>query len=141
VIDIGGKKREKRGDRRLVTAQRNMQFIRRNDPQFRVTKLPPELVTDYHYVQGCIWLGRILNREDHARCRQEEHDDDKDWNDGPGEFNLRASVDLCGFTQPVRAPPAELDYGVREKPSHHKKNAAGYGQGEPCDRSDFVSWR
>src|SRR5271169_344628 len=61
VIGIGRKKSEKRGCRLRRVADRHMQFVRCDHPQSRVTKLPPELMTDRGHYNGPRRLGSVLD--------------------------------------------------------------------------------
>ena len=75
-------------------AHRDVQLVRRDDPQLRVAKLPPVLMSDGGDLDGASGFGSILNGVDHSRRGQEQHNNNQNGNDRPGQLNLRAPVDL-----------------------------------------------
>ena len=89
-----------------------MQFVGCDDPQLRVTKLPPVLMSNHDHIQSASRLGSILNRMDHARGGQEQDNDNQGWNDRPGQLNLRASVHLSRLAAGIYCSPTELNDGI-----------------------------
>src|SRR5579862_8202287 len=112
VIGVSRKQGQERRSRIRGIAHRDVQLIRGNDPQLRVAKLPPVLVSDGGDLDGARGLGSILNGMENSRRSQEQHDNYEDGNDRPGQLNLRASVYLGGFATCIPGPPAELNEGV-----------------------------
>ena len=62
------------------------------------------------YSAGRFWS--ILNRVDYSRGGQEQDNDNQNWNDRPGQLNLRASVDLSRLTVGIHCSPTELNDGI-----------------------------
>jgi len=63
-------------------------------PELGVAEFPPKLVpdgSDFHSGRG-FWS--VLNRVNHPRRSQEQHHNDQDRNDGPGQFDLCTTVYL-----------------------------------------------
>jgi hypothetical protein len=89
-------------------AHGNMKFVRGDHAETRIAKFPPKLVPDCGYLHRLSRLRRVLDRVNDSRRREKQHDHDQDGNDGPGEFNLRASIYLRWFALQVRGLAAEL---------------------------------
>ena len=92
----------------------NVQFVRGNDPQLGIAKFPPVLMPNHGdlYSAGRLWS--ILNGMDDSGSGQEQHDDDQDWNDCPGQLNLRAPIYLSRLAAGIYGSPTELDDGIAE---------------------------
>ena len=56
---------------------------------------------------------------------EEKHDNDQNRNDGPGQFNLRASIHLGWLAFCVRRSAAKLHDDVGQQTEDHQKNQAG----------------
>ena len=75
-------------------------------------------------------LGSILNRMDHARCGEEEHQHDKHGNHSPGELHLIAAVNLRRFATIVTAALAELHDRIYKQAENNYKNKTGNCQNQ-----------
>src|ERR1700691_3295692 len=93
-------------------ADRNVQFVGGDDPQLRITKFPPVLMSNRDHIQSASRLGSILDRVDDSGSDQEEDKDNQNWNDRPGHLNLCATVNLSGLAAGIRCSPTELNDGV-----------------------------
>ena len=67
-------------------------------------------------------LGIASVHKDDASGREKEHDHDQDRNDGPGELDLIAAVDLRGLAVGVRRPMAEADQGIEQQSGDDEKD-------------------
>src|SRR4029077_19103179 len=111
VVGIGRKQLQKRRCRMTGIAYRDVQFVSCDDPQLRIAKLPPVLMSNRGdlYCAHRFWC--VLNRVDHSRSGQEQDNDNQNWNDRPGQLNLRASIDLSRLTAGIHCTPTELNHG------------------------------
>src|SRR5258707_97934 len=93
-------------------AHRDVQFVGCDDPQSRISKFPPVLMSNRGdlYSVGRFWS--ILNRVDYSRGGQEQNNDNQNWNDRPSQLNLRASVHLSRLPAGIRRTPTELNDGI-----------------------------
>src|SRR5207248_1531105 len=112
VVGIGRKQLQKRWCRMTGIAHRDVQFVGGDDPQLRISKLPPVLMSDRGDLYRARRLWSILNRVDHSRRGQEEDNDNQNWNDRPSQLNLRASVHLSRLAAGIHCSPAELNDGI-----------------------------
>src|ERR1700745_2198135 len=112
VVSVSRKQGQERRSGIRWIAHRDVQLIGCNDPQLRVTKLPPELVPDGSDLDGARWLRSVLNRMEYSRRSQEQHHNDEDGNDRPGQLNLRTSVHLSRFADGILCSPTELNNGI-----------------------------
>ncbi len=92
----------------------NVQFVRRDNAKCRVPKFPPELVPYNNYLYGRRGFWNILDAVNHAGSCQKKDNDDQDWNDGPGQLNLRASIHLGWLTLCARYFAAEFHYDIAQ---------------------------
>ena len=100
----------------------NMQFIRRDNIQLRVAKLPPVLMPDRDHIQSAGWLWSVLYRVDDSRGSQKQNDHYQSGNDGPCQLNLHASIHLSWFTATVHCSPTESNDGVKQQCEDHEKD-------------------
>ena len=56
--------------------------------------------------------GASSNRVDDSSGGQEQDNDNQNWNDRPGQLNLRASVDLSRLAAGIPRSPTELNDGI-----------------------------
>ena len=77
-------------------------------PRRGIAKFPPELVTDGSDFNGARRRHGLLNRMNNASGGEEKHQDDKDGNDGPGEFDLIAPIDLGRLAAIIGGAVAKL---------------------------------
>jgi hypothetical protein len=56
----------------------------------------------------------ILDRVDDSGSGQEQDDDNQNWNDCPGQLNLRASIHLSRLATGIHCSPTELNDGVSQ---------------------------
>ena len=112
VVSIGREQLEKCWCRMTGIAHRDVQFVGGDDPQSGITKLPPVLMSNRGDLYSARRFWSILNRMDHSRSGQEQYNDYQNWNDRPGQLNLRASVDLSWLASAIRCSRAELNESV-----------------------------
>ena len=103
-------------------AYRNMQFIRRDHAQGRITELPPELMADGDHFNRPRRLRSILDRMDHARRGEEKHQHDQHRNHSPGKFHLVAAINLRRLAAVVVPAPAEFHNGIHKQAEDNRKN-------------------
>src|SRR5271169_6906786 len=70
VVGVGGKQGQERRSRIRGIAHRDVQLIRGNNPQLRIAKFPPVLVSDGSDLDGARGLGSILNGMDYSRSEE-----------------------------------------------------------------------
>src|ERR1700692_2504551 len=112
VVGIGRKQLQKRWCRMTGIAHREVQFFSGDDPQLRVAKLPPVLMSNRGDLYSARRFWSVLNRVDHSRGSQEQNDHNQSRNDRPGHLNLRASVYLSRLAAGIHCSPTELNDGV-----------------------------
>src|SRR5712675_3630754 len=95
-------------------AQRDVQFVGCNDSQLRISELPPVLMSNRGDLYSARRFWSILNRVDHSRRGQEQDNNNQNWNDRPGQLNLRASVHLSGLAAGILCSPTELNDGIEQ---------------------------
>src|SRR5215469_9688610 len=78
----------------VCAANGNVHLVCRGYAKCRIAKLPPELMTDYGYIQCRAWLDCILNRENNAGCGKKQHNDDQDGDHCPRKFQLVTAINL-----------------------------------------------
>ena len=127
VIRVRGEKFEKRRSRISWIADGNVKFVRSDDTERGVAELPPELMTDGDDIHSSGRLGSVLNGMYNAGAREEQDDNDQDWNDSPGEFDLGAAIDLRGFARRVALFGAELVHAIdKQRENDNKDEAADF---------------
>src|SRR5580704_14100567 len=89
----------------------DVQFVGGDDPQLRIAKLPPVLMSNRGHLKTAGRHWNILNRVDYSCSGQEQDNDDQGWDDGPSQLNLRASVYLSRFAAGIDCSPTELNDG------------------------------
>src|SRR5882724_72942 len=112
VVGIGRKQLQKRWCRMTGIAHRDMQLVGCDDPQLRISKLPPVLMSNRGDLYSAPRFWSILNRVDHSRSGQEQDNDNQNWNDRPSQLNLRAPVHLSGLAAGIRRSSTELNDGI-----------------------------
>ena len=105
VVGVSRKQGQERRSRIGGIAHRDVKLVGCNDSQLRIAKLPPVLVSDGGDLDGARGLRSILNGMEYSRRCQEQHDNNEDGNDRPGQLNLRASIDLGRLTAGIRRSP------------------------------------
>src|SRR5882672_1843780 len=118
-----------------------MEFIRGDDAETGIAKFPPKLVSDCGYLHRLSRLGRVLDCVNHSRRREKKDNNDQHRNDGPGEFNLCASIHLRWLAVFVRRSAAELHDGVSQQAEDHKENQSGDAEDEEREMTDRIRWR
>src|SRR5882762_749752 len=141
VIRVGGKQfQECRCGMRRV-AHGNMEFVRGDHAESGIAKFPPKLMSDCGYLHRLSRLGRVLDCVNDSCRREKKHNNDQDGNDGPGEFNLCASIHLGWLAALVRRSAAELHHDVSQQTEDHKKNQSGDAEDEEREMTDRIRWR
>src|SRR5258708_7912187 len=90
------------------------QFFGCTDPQPRISKLPPVLMSNRGDLYSARRFWSILNRVDYSCRGQEEHNDNQNWNDRPRHLNLRAPVHLSRLAAGIHRSRTELDDGINQ---------------------------
>src|SRR5579862_1961361 len=106
-----------------------MEFVGGNHTIFRVSKLPPELMTDDSNIHRSAWLRSILDGEDDASGCKKQHHNDQYGNHRPRQFNLCTSINLSRFGRRVGLAYAKLEQRNRQESANHYKDG-------PCERND-----
>src|SRR4029077_5987414 len=141
VIRVGGKQfQECRCGMRRVT-HGNMGFSVGNHTEPGIAEFPPKLVSNCGYLQSFSRLRRVLNCVNDSCRHEKKHDNDQNRNDGPGEFNLRASIHLRWLAVCVRRSAAELHDDVSQQTEDHYKNQSGDAEDEEREMTDRIRWR
>ncbi len=112
VVCIGGQQRQECRCWMSWIADGHVQFIRRNDIEMWIAIFPPILMPGNDHLDRVWRPRRILNGPNHARRRQEQGYNDKNRDNGPSQFHLRASVNLGGLGAGTLAP--ESHHCVRQ---------------------------
>src|SRR5580704_17846186 len=122
-------------------ADRYVQLVRRKHAKNWVPKLPPELMANSRDFHSCRWFRSVLYSMDHASRRPKQNDHDQNWNDGPREFNLSASVYLRRLAPRFARPAPKFNDGIRQQRRYHGKNQGADPQHEPREVKDRISRR
>jgi hypothetical protein len=77
----------------------------------------------------------------HSRRREKKDNNDQNRNDGPGKFNLCASIHLGRLAACVCSSAAELHDDVCQQTEDHKKNQSGDAEDEEREMPDRIRWR
>ena len=78
----------------ITVADRNMNFIGRDDPKIRIVHFPPPLVTHHAHLDRIFGHLRVLDLANGSAGHQHEHHGDEDGNHRPRQLNVRAAVNL-----------------------------------------------
>jgi hypothetical protein len=122
VVGVGGPQLEEgRGGVGRI-ADRHVQLVGGHHLEPRVTVLPPELVADRrdHHCPGR--ARRVLQLEDDPRGGEEEHHHDQHRDDGPGQLDLPAAVDLRRLAGRIAGPAAEPHHRVGQQGEDHQED-------------------
>src|SRR5580658_2146127 len=95
-------------------AHRDVQFVGGDDPHLGIAKLPPVLMSNNGDIYRARRFWSILNRMDYSRGGQEQDDDNQNWNDRPGQLNLRAPIHLSGLAAGIHCSPTELNDAIEQ---------------------------
>src|ERR1700688_1319564 len=125
VVGIDRKQLQKRWCRLTGITHRDVQFVRGDDPQSRISKLPPVLMSNRGDQYSVRRFWSVLNRVDYSRGGQKQNDDNQNWNDRPGQLNLGASVHLSRLAAGIRCSPAELNDRIGKQHKNNDKNDSG----------------
>ncbi len=133
--DVGGLKDNAGGARVGVGAERNVDLVGgREDrlPAFvEVLDFPPPLVANHFDIEGAFGESRVLDVGDGAGRDENENDRDENGENGPGELNLGAAVDLRRFlVRIVVGSAAEFANRVGEEAGDDDENACANEQDE-----------
>ncbi len=138
VVRIRGEQLDEGRRRVIVIANRDVQFIRRHDPECWIAVFPPELMADGNDFDRVIESCLFLDACDHPRGRHEQSDDDENRNNRPRQFHLIAAVYLGRFASIVTPSLSEFHDGVKQQGKHDEKNDSchrEYKQRQSEDRS------
>src|ERR1700722_8857909 len=110
----------------IRVAHRDVQFVRSDNAKLRISKLPPELMSDDRNVESRWGFRSILNRKDDSSRCQKKDDYDNYWNHCPCKLNLITPVDLRRFARVV------LLAGTETK-NHENKESGNDREDGTCD--------
>ena len=102
---------------------RDMQFVRSDNPELRIAKFPPELMSDHDDIQCSLWLADVFSVEDDPSGSQEHNDNDDHGNYRPGKLDLTTAINLRGFMIRIGRTLAITDEDVGQEASGSEKNA------------------
>src|SRR5215472_237803 len=130
VIGVGGEQCHECRCGMSRVAHGNMEFVRGDDAKRGIAKFPPKLVSDCGHLHSSFRFRRVLDCVNHLGCSGEQHRNDKDWNHGPGQLNLRTPIHLSRLALCVGDPAAELHYGVYQQTEDHQKDQSSDSEDE-----------
>src|SRR6185295_13186184 len=99
----------------VSSAGRHVQFVGGDDAQFRITYLPPPLMSDDRSLDGAWRWFSILYVSNRSRCHQNQHEHDQDRQDGPGKFDLIASINLWRLARFISGTVAKANDRIDEQ--------------------------
>src|SRR5215472_1725118 len=130
VIGVGGEQFQECWCAMSGVAHRDMEFVGGDDAKLGIPKFPPKLVPDCGHLYGSCGLRRVLDRMNHLGCSSEQHCNDKDWNHGPGQLNLRATIHLRWLSLCFCPSAAELHHGVTQQTEDDQKDHSSNAEDE-----------
>src|ERR1044071_6788432 len=115
----------------VSSAGRHVQFVGGHDIQFRITYLPPPLMSDDRSLDGA-WRGvSILYVSNRSRRHQDQHEHDQDRQYCPGKFDLIASVNLWRLARFITGAVSKTDEGIDEQTGNNDED-----NGANCENQD-----
>src|SRR6516225_8311448 len=123
----------------IRAADGNVQLVCRYDAEFWISKLPPELMTDYGYIQCRARLDSILDRKNYAGCREKQDNDYQDRDHCPSELNLVTAINL-GRLRVVRASRSVPHNHENEQCCNYDKHCARDAEDKSCHMVDLDRW-
>src|SRR6185295_17235213 len=115
----------------VSSAGRHVQFVGGDDAQFRITYLPPPLMSDDRSLDGAWRWFSILYVSNRSRCHQDQHEHDQDRQDCPGKFDLIASVNLWGLARFITGAVSKTDEPINEQAGNNDED-----NGANCENQD-----
>ena len=64
----------------------------------------------------------VLHRMDNSRARQKQHHHNQDRDDGPGQLDLIAAVNLCRLATVIAGAPAEFHHRISKQAKYYGKD-------------------
>src|SRR5262245_11282094 len=98
-------------------------------------------MTDYSHLERFRMRYGVLHVADRPRRHQNQHEYDQDRENGPGEFNLVAAIDLRRLTLLIISPRSETDDDVEQEDGDDQKDGAANSQRQQRDLMDRLSRR
>src|SRR5258707_153565 len=98
VVGIDRKQLQKRWCRMTGITHWDVQFVGCDDPELRIAKLPPVLMSNRGDLYSSRRFRSILNRVDHSGGGQIQDDHNENRDNRPRQLNLRASIYLSRLT-------------------------------------------
>ena len=90
-----------------------MKFVRGDDAESWISIFPPELVPNHSDIKRIRRFGDAFGREDDSGGCEKKHYHNQNWNHGPGQLNLIATVNLGRFARRVFGPMAEAEQRIK----------------------------
>src|ERR1700722_14862428 len=106
-------------------AYRDVQFVGRDDPQLRIAKLPPILMSNHSDLYSARRFWSILDSMEDSGGGQEQDNHNQGGNDRPGQFDLRAPVYLSRLAAGIYFSPPELNDGIAQQRKNNDKDNSG----------------
>src|SRR6185369_8284537 len=123
----------------VSSAGRHVQFIGGDDAQFRVTYLPPPLMSDDRSLDGA-WRGfSILYVSNRSRRHQYQHEHDQDRQDCPGKFDLIASVNLWRLARFIPGAVSKTDEPIDKQAGNNDEDNRADGKHQDRCLFDLLS--
>src|SRR5258707_391901 len=85
------------------------------------------------------WCLSVLYVSDRARCDQNQHEHNQQWQDCPREFYLVAAVDLRRLARFVSGPVSKADDGVDEQTGDDEEDSRADGDYQHRKLFDLLS--
>src|ERR1043166_8553563 len=115
----------------VSSAGRHVQLVGGDDAQFRITYLPPPLMSDDRSLD-CAWRGfSILYVSNRSRRHQDQHEHDQDRQYCPGKFYLVTAVDLRRLAHFISSTMSEANNGINEQAGNNSED-----NGADCENQD-----
>src|ERR1044072_3240039 len=99
----------------ISSAGRHVQFVGGDDAQFRITYLPPPLMSDDRSLDCAWWWLSVLYVSNRSRCHQNQHEHDQDRQDCPGKFDLIASVNLWRLARFITGAASKTEEPIKKQ--------------------------
>src|ERR1041385_3376484 len=121
------------------SAGRHVQLVGGGEAQFRITYLPPPLMSDDRSLDGAWRWFSILYVSNRSRRHQDQHEHDQDRQDGPGKFDLIASVNLWRLARFISGAVSKTDEGIDEQTGNNDEDNRTDGKHQDRCLFDLLS--
>ena len=104
----------------------------------RISIFPPELVADHGDLDSAGRRSAFWMPGDHARRRQKQDHHNQNRNHRPGQFDLRAAVNLRGLARSGSRLFPEVHHRLRKQAEHYQEDSACHREHHERKRRDHV---